>query len=129
MIVTGVFLFFMIKSTSAGQFVLFESLGMAAMWLSFMPIFGLPLRLLPAPIVGVGGGLVNFGGQFAGAITPFIMGWLADAFSFTAAFSFLLVGVALAVISALWIPQTSEAFAKLVPIGTNTHRTVTLDAG
>ncbi|MCW2946370.1 MAG: transporter [Actinoallomurus sp.] len=115
MLVTAVFLGFMIRARSADGFVLYESLGMAAMWVSFMPIFGLPLRLLPAPVAGIGGALVNFGGQLAGAITPFIMGWLADAYSFAAAFSFLLVGCALAVLAAATVPQTAEAFRRRLP--------------
>jgi sugar phosphate permease len=110
MVVTAIFLWLMIQAQTAGGFVLFESLGMAAMWISFMPIFGMPLRMLPPGVAGVGGALVNFGGQFAGAVTPFIMGWLADRYSFAAAFSFLLVGCALAVVAAATVPQTAEAF-------------------
>jgi sugar phosphate permease len=112
MLVTAVFLWFMIQATTAGGFVLFESLGMAAMWLSFMPIFGLPLRMLPADIAGVGSSLVNFGGQLAGAISPFVMGWLAEHVSFAAAFGFLLVGCLLAVVAAATVPQTPEAFRR-----------------
>lgn len=118
MIVTAVFLWLMIHSNSAGSFVLFESLGMAAMWISFMPIFGMPLRMLPASVAGVGGAAVNFGGQVAGAITPFIMGWLADQFSFVAAFSFLLLGCALAVVAAATVPQTAEAFQRRLGMST-----------
>lgn len=112
MVVTAIFLWFMIQSDTAGTFVLFESLGMAAMWISFMPIFGMPLRMLPSRVAGVGGGLVNFGGQFAGAITPFIMGWLADQYSFSVAFGFLIFGCAVAVVAAATVPQTPEAFRR-----------------
>jgi len=112
MVITAIFLWLMIRAQTTGGFVLFESLGMAAMWVSFMPIFGMPLRMLPAAVAGIGGALVNFGGQFAGAITPFIMGWLADRYSFTAAFSFLLVGCLIAVAAAATVPQTAEAFRK-----------------
>jgi hypothetical protein len=41
--------------------------------MAFMPIYGMPLRLLPPEVVGAGSGLINFGGQFAGAVTPVIM--------------------------------------------------------
>jgi sugar phosphate permease len=77
-----------------------------------MPIFGLPLRLLPQGIVGAGGGLVNFGVQLAGAITPFVMGALVDRFSFTAGFAFLFLGAALAIVASILTPQTQEAFAR-----------------
>ncbi len=111
MVGTGIMLVLMINSHTAGQFVLYESLGMAFMWLSFMPIFGLPLRMLPPSVAGLAGGLVNFGGQFAGALAPFIMGWLADTYGFTAAFSFLLIGVVIAIGASLWTPQNPEVFA------------------
>lgn len=112
MVATGIFLVFMINAQTAAQFVLFETLGMICMWLSFMPIFGLPLRMLPASVAGLAGGLVNFGGQFAGALAPFIMGWLTDTYSFTAAFTFLLLGVVIAIGASLWTPQRPEVFAK-----------------
>jgi fucose permease len=83
---------------------------MGAMFVSFMPIFGMQLRLLPASVAGLGGGMVNFGGQLAGALAPFIMGWLADHFSFVAAFSFLLFGCALAIVAAATVPQTPARF-------------------
>jgi sugar phosphate permease len=111
MICTGIFLWVMIRATTLGQFILFESLAVGVMSLTFMPIYGVPMRLLPREVSGVGMGLVNFGGQFAGAFTPFIMGALADSFSFSAAFSFLLFGVVLAIVSSLASPQTKAGFA------------------
>ena len=107
---TGIFLWIMIHAGSAWQFILYEALAVGALSLTFMPIYGMPLRLLPREVVGVGSGLVNFGGQMAGAFTPFIMGALADAFSFTAAFLFLLLGVAIAIVAAMLSPQTKAEF-------------------
>ncbi len=112
MVVAGVFLWFMAQATSVGQFVLFETLAAASFYLAFMPIYGMPLLLLPTELVGAGGGLVNFGGQVAGAITPFIMGALADSFGFTAAFMFLFVGVALTIAASSASPQTQEDFGR-----------------
>jgi sugar phosphate permease len=112
MALTAVFLWFMIHAPTVERFVLFESLAAAALYSCFMPIFGLPLRLLPQGVVGAGGGLVNFGGQLAGAITPFVMGALVDRFSFTAGFAFLFLGAGLAIVSSILTPQTQEAFAR-----------------
>ena len=62
------------------------------------------------------------GGQLAGAFTPFIMGALADAFSFTAAFLFLLLGVAIAIIATIFSPQTKTEFNMwLEPIPIKLH--------
>jgi sugar phosphate permease len=110
MAVSGVFLVIMIKATTAGQFIFWESCAVGVSSLCFMPIYGIPMRLLPRDVAGAGMGLVNFGGQFAGALTPFIMGAIADAVSFAAAFSFLLFGVALAIVASLASPQTKEEF-------------------
>lgn len=111
MVLTGVSLWLMIHAATVGQFILFELLASAFTQITFMPIYGMPLRLLPAAVVGAGSGLINFGGQLAGAVTPVVMGALADRFSFGAAFSFLLLGVALTIVAAILSPQTRQAFA------------------
>ncbi len=110
MIVTAIFLDLMVRSHTTAAFVTFESIAMFFMFVNFMPIFGLPLRLLPREVVGSGSALVNFGGQAGGFVAPLIMGFLADRLSFTAAFGFLVFGALLAAASSLWSPQTSEAF-------------------
>ncbi|WP_314175202.1 MFS transporter [Streptomyces winkii] len=110
MLVTAVMLGFMVRAETATEFILWETGGTLVMYLAYMQIFGLPLRMLPAEYAGVGGGMVNFGGQLAGAVSPFVMGFLAERFSFEVAFSFLVFGALLAVIGALITPQTTQAF-------------------
>lgn len=110
MVVTAIFLYLMLSSTTTGQFVLFESIGLAVMFLTFMPINGMPLRVLPPAVLGAGSAIVNFGGQAGGAIAPVVMGALADAFGFPAAFGFLIFGVALAILAVLWAPHTAAGF-------------------
>lgn len=117
MLISGGFLWMMIRATSVQEFILYESLTTGVLYLTYMPIYGLPLRLLPSHLAGVGSGLVNFGGQFAGAITPFIMGAIADHFSFDAAFSFLLLGVAIAVVAAVLTPQKQDRFMAAMTSG------------
>ncbi|MDT7612228.1 MAG: hypothetical protein QOG96_6731, partial [Pseudonocardiales bacterium] len=73
------------------------------------------LRLLPREVVGSASGLINMGGQIAGAIAPFAMGFLADRFSFTAAFLFLEFGLVVAVIATFWAPQRPEDLTKHFP--------------
>jgi sugar phosphate permease len=110
MLVTAGLLALMVRAETANEFIFWETCGTLVMYLAYMQIFGLPLRMLPAEYAGVGGGMVNFGGQFAGALSPFVMGYLAERFSYEVAFSFLVVGAALAVLGALITPQTPEAF-------------------
>lgn len=110
MLVTAGLLVMMVRAGSATEFIVWETCGTLVMYLAYMQIFGLPLRMLPPEYAGVGGGMVNFGGQLAGAISPFVMGFLAEHFSYGVAFSFLGVGCVLAIVGALVTPQTPEAF-------------------
>ncbi|MFB8271167.1 MFS transporter [Streptomyces sp. NPDC055955] len=110
MLVTAGLLVMMVRAGSATEFIAWETCGTLVMYLAYMQIFGLPLRMLPAEYAGVGGGMVNFGGQLAGAVSPFVMGFLAEHFSYGAAFSFLGIGCVLAIVGALVTPQTPEAF-------------------
>lgn len=112
MLVTAVFLYFMLSAGTVRGFIVFESLGMFFMFLTFMPILGLPVRALPTSVVGSGSALVNFGGQAGGAIAPLVMGLLADRFGFPAAFAFLVFGALLAAGAALWSPQRPDDFAR-----------------
>lgn len=57
-----------------------------------------------------GAALVNFGGQAGGLVVPMVMGFLADRFSFVAAFSFLVFGAVLAAAASLWSPQNAREF-------------------
>ncbi|MFB6672977.1 MFS transporter [Streptomyces sp. NPDC056390] len=110
MLVTAGLLVMMVRAGSATEFIVWETCGTLVMYLAYMQIFGLPLRMLPPEYAGVGGGMVNFGGQLAGAISPFVMGFLAEHFSYGVAFSFLGVGCVLAIVGALVTPQTPQAF-------------------
>ncbi|GAB2965491.1 MFS transporter [Amycolatopsis acidiphila] len=114
-VVSGIFLLLMIFSSSAGMFTLYQSVSMLVLYLSFMPIFGLPLRLLPREVVGSGAGLVNMGGQVAGALAPFVMGFLADHISFDAAFLFLELGLIVAIAAVFWTPQRPDDLIKHFP--------------
>ena len=74
------------------------------------------MRVLPAGVAASGAALVNFGGQLGGALAPVVMGVLAQQVGFSAAFGFLLFGAGLAIVAALWSPQTQAHFAaRLAP--------------
>jgi sugar phosphate permease len=114
-VVAGVFLLLMTRASSTAMFIGYQSVTLLVLYLTFMPIFGLPLRLLPREVVGSAAGLINMGGQIAGAIAPFVMGFLADRFSFTWAFLFLEFGLVVAVIATLWAPQRPDQLAAHFP--------------
>jgi MFS family permease len=114
-VVSGVFLLLMVWTPSTGMFIFYQSVSMLVLYLSFMPIFGLPLRLLPREVVGAASGLINMGGQIAGAIAPFVMGFLADRVSFDAAFIFLELGLVVALVAVMWAPQRPEDLIRHFP--------------
>ncbi|MCZ0983110.1 MFS transporter [Streptomyces diastatochromogenes] len=97
-------------SSSLVGFGIFGTLAVFSATLCYMPIFAVPLRALPPAYVGVGSAVIVFGGQVAGMVTPPVMGVIADAFSFEAAFLCLVLGAVLAAVMALFTPQASDAF-------------------
>jgi sugar phosphate permease len=115
LVVGGGFLLLMSWAATTGMFIFYQSASLLVLYLCFMPIFGLPLRLLPREVVGSASGLINMGGQIAGAIAPFAMGFIADRLSFTAAFLFLELGLVVAVIATFWAPQRPEDLTRHFP--------------
>jgi MFS family permease len=114
LMVSAAFLVAMTLADTTASFVTFLTLSMTAQGLAIMPIFGLPLRLLPTAYSGTATSLINCGAQMGGAISPYMMGLLAERFSFPTSFMFLLVGTALTIAGALWIPQTPAEFERKV---------------
>ncbi|GHF76637.1 MFS transporter [Kitasatospora xanthocidica] len=110
MAVTAVCVLLMASAQSLAAFVGWLTLAALGAGLSFMPIFAVPMRSLPAELAGAGSGMIIFGGQLAGVVAPVVMGTLADAVSFRAAFAFLVLGAALAAALALTTPQDTEGF-------------------
>lgn len=114
LVVSAVFLVAMTLADTTASFVTFLTLSMTAQGLAIMPIFGLPLRLLPTAHSGTATSLINCGAQMGGAVSPYVMGLLAERFSFPTSFIFLLAGTALTIAGALWIPQTQAEFERKV---------------
>lgn len=83
--------------------------------LCYMPIFAVPLRSLAPELVGVGSAVIVFGGQVAGMVAPPVLGALADAVSFEAAFAVLALGPVIAAVLALATPQDTESFNAALP--------------
>lgn len=112
--VSGAFLAGTALVGGTAPFVTLLTLSLAAQGLAVMPVFGLPLRLVPTGHIGTATSLINCGAQLGGSISPYVMGLLAARFSFSVAFGFLLVGSALTIIGGLWIPQTEAEFRQRV---------------
>ncbi len=101
---TGIFLYAMYKSETITALIFFQSLVYFFKSFVLATVVALPTKVLPDDQVGTGIGMVNFGGQSAGFVAPAAMGFLVTGTgSFDAAFDFLLVMTALAVLVATTI--------------------------
>jgi MFS family permease len=101
---TGVFLYAMYKSQTIAALIFFQSLAYFCKSFVLATVVALPTKILPDHQIGTGVGMINFGGQSAGFVAPMIMGFLVTGTgSFDAAFDFLLVMTALAVVVATTI--------------------------
>lgn len=78
--------------------------------LAFMPAFSVPLRALPSAYMGVASGVIIFGGQLAGVVSPLAFGVVTDHLSYTSAFATMAIGPLLAIIAAILVPQTADEF-------------------
>ncbi|WP_327085798.1 MFS transporter [Nonomuraea sp. NBC_01738] len=110
LLVTATLLVLMLMADSAVGFTVYQTLALGVAGLSTMGILGMPVRALPHAVIGSGMGVVNVGGQIAGVLAPVLMGFLADRFSYTAAFGLLIATTILGALIALIVPQRPEQF-------------------
>jgi MFS family permease len=110
---TGVFLYAMFKSQTITALIIYQSLVYFFKSFVLASVIALPTKVLEDDQIGTGIGMVNFGGQSAGFIAPLIMGFIVSwTGSFDAAFSFLVIMTAMAVVVAATI---TTAQTRLVP--------------
>ncbi|WP_067828120.1 MFS transporter [Nocardia inohanensis] len=110
MVATSVLLFVLPRIEFFPLFVLTGSVMTFLAGLAFMPAFAVPLRALPSSYIGAATGVIIFGGQLAGVLSPLLFGVVTDHASYTAAFESMTVGPVLSIVAALLVPQTAEAF-------------------
>jgi MFS family permease len=109
---SGIFLYAMYKSETITALIVFQSLLYFFKSFVLATVIALPTKLLRGHQIGTGIGMINFGGQSAGFVAPAVMGFVVSGTgSFDAAFGFLVVMTAIAVIVAATIDTTQERFA------------------
>lgn len=104
------FLYLTYSVTSADWAVVFQCVSSLFMFLAFAAFWGLVIDAIPPAIMGASSGTVNFGGQVAGFISPFVMGYLIDTNqgSFDLAFMFLIVAAIGSALVALTVNNKIE---------------------
>lgn len=112
MIAVGVLLFLLPRMPSVPLFVACVTLLGGVAGLAYLPCFSVPLRSLPAALSGAAAGVILFGGQLAGVLSPSVFGYVVEHAGYTAAFTALLVGPVVAIAVVLGVPQTTEHFLR-----------------
>ncbi|MFE5286698.1 MFS transporter [Nocardia sp. NPDC056611] len=111
---TAAMLFALPRAESFPLFVLLGVVMSLVAGLAYMPAFSVPLRALPSVYIGAATGVIIFGGQLAGVASPLAFGFITDHVSYTTAFETMAIGPLLALLAALVVPQTADAFRTMV---------------
>lgn len=117
-LIAGFMLYLTYSVESAQMAVVYQSISAFFMFIAFAAFWGLVIDSFPAHIMGSGSATVNFGGQAAGFISPFVMGYLIDQAkgSFNGAFVFLIVAIVASAAVTLTVQQKpAPALATTAP--------------
>lgn len=104
-ICTAIFLYFMYTAETIAMVITFQCLVYFFKSCVLATTMALPMKLLPGTVVGSATGLINFGGQSAGFISPVIIGVIITAFngSYDAVFLFLIGAACCSALASLTI--------------------------
>lgn len=101
-VLTGIFVYGMYQSSTTTEVIIFQTIAYFFKSFVFSVAFALPTKILAQRLVGTGIGIINFGGQAAGFISPLAIGFIISMTnSYPSAFLFLLASIALAVVISL----------------------------
>lgn len=106
----AVMLFLMANATSVALIIFYQTVGM--IFISFIISFNFsaPHRLMPQYLVATAFGMINFGGQTAGILSPTIMGSIISATgSYTSAFIFLAISCLVACAISFTLPGAKKS--------------------
>lgn len=77
-ILSASFLFLMFNVENLDAAIAFQCISALFMFIAFAIFWGMLMQLIPTVIMGKASSIVNFGGQVAGIISPFIIGFLIE---------------------------------------------------
>lgn len=102
-VISAISLYLMTTADSIVGIVIFQSLTTVGTFLASTTLLILPLKYYSHEIIGTATGFIYFGGQFAGAVAPYVMGLIITLFngSYTAAFIFLICMILIAAVLSL----------------------------
>lgn len=107
-------LFLITSSNNIASVILHQSIASLFGGFTASFIFTMPHRFMKEKVVGTTFGMINFGGQAAGIVSPLIMGFMisASSGSYTNAFLFLTISSLVAALVALTLPKFKQVKAE-----------------
>jgi sugar phosphate permease len=102
-VVSAVFLYMTFTVDGVESAVLYQSAAAFFMFLAMGIFWGEVMDQIPPNIMGKASGMVNFGGQLAGLISPFVMGFLIDQSGGKFDWAFMFMSVALIASAAMML--------------------------
>lgn len=96
-VLTGIFLYGMYTSQTTSEVIAYQAAAYFFKSFVFAAAFALPTKILAQRLVGTAIGMVNFGGQLAGFVSPMVIGFLVSYYkTYDSAFLFLIGATAAA---------------------------------
>ena len=105
------FLYLTYTVSSADMAVFYQCVSSFFMFLAMAAFWGLVMDAIPASIMGSSSSTVNFGGQVAGFISPFVMGYLIKISngSFDTSFVFLIAAMIASAVVTLTVGKEARS--------------------
>ncbi|WDY58629.1 MFS transporter [Pseudomonas sp. PSKL.D1] len=101
---TGLFMYGMYTSQTTAEVITYQAIVYFFKSFVFATAFALPTKILAQRLVGTGIGMVNFGGQVAGFVSPMVIGFLVAHYgTYESAFLFLVCATVAATLISLSI--------------------------
>ncbi|WP_019123982.1 MFS transporter [Brevibacillus massiliensis] len=107
----ALFLYLMFTTKGLETAILYQILSAFFLYAGFAGIWSLPLKILPTEVMGSASGMINFGGQVAGFVSPMVMGFLISTFngSYDAAFWFLVLSAVISIIACMTLGNAQKS--------------------
>lgn len=115
MIVAGVLTVALPFAPGLAGYIVVSVVAIACASPAYIGAFSMPLKQLDPAVSGIGAGMILMGGMVAGVVSPTVFGFIVDGAGWHAAWAFLAVGAAIAVLAALLAPRDAAAFRSRIP--------------
>jgi sugar phosphate permease len=112
-LISAGFLYLTFSVESANSAVIYQCISSFFMFFAMAIFWGILMDQIPASTMGRASGVINFGGQMAGVVSPPIMGFLIQSAggSYSSAFIFMIIALVASAAVTLTLKNTGKAKA------------------